>query len=398
MKKSFINKKFLKILILVGLTFNVVNLNASLVKSIIDAPKNALFGVVDFVKEIPVELLIVSAAMFAATALVIKVKLDRDKEKALCSKQIMENCLLCGKSNEDCQCNLLQKVNYVFLRYGLHETIRYYNGWYKGRDSNWLEKRIKSVILKINDINMKFVIENNVLSLLHIACLHGHEPIIKWLVEDMFVDVNVFDSNGFSASQMLKFAASNYRKIGTVVGEKLDSFNNIFRAEIDSLLLDKKLELQQKLLDSINSFIVIIERHNKDKKNSIIYSSVKSKFKYITKLIKSKETPGFAKQLVLPDLISIHEVYPEIVSFEDIKYFYKYVAFNYTFLNDERFAKAVEFAKIKEIKDICARTVDQAREVYKEENKGLKFTNYTDFYENSANTTYFYETVTYTYY
>jgi hypothetical protein len=101
----------------------------------------------------------------------------------------------------------------------------------------------------------------------------------------------------------------------------------------------------------------------------------------IKKLIGGKQVPGFAKQLIMPDLIIIHEKFKEFISDNDIADFYKHIAFNYTFLNDDRFVKAVEFAKNKDIKDIYGRTVVQAREVYKEGNKDLKCECCSSFYE-----------------
>jgi len=85
-------------------------------------------------------------------------------------------------------------------------------------------------------------------------------------------------------------------------------------------------------------------------------------------LMKNPKTPGYAKQLVMSDLVYIHEKDCQIFSEKNIIDFYKQVIFNYTFLNDDRFRKAVIFAGKRNIKDMNGKTVLQAYAQYGQDN------------------------------
>ena len=76
--------------------------------------------------------------------------------------------------------------------------------------------------------------------------------------------------------------------------------------------------------------------------------------------------------MIISDLVFIYENFHNLITEKDMRTFYAYIAFNYTFLHDVRFLKAVEFAKARDLVDTYGRTVVQANEIYKKENKNMK--------------------------
>ena len=84
----------------------------------------------------------------------------------------------------------------------------------------------------------------------------------------------------------------------------------------------------------------------------------------------------------MSDLVFIHKQFPKALKEKDIVAFYKKIAFNYTFLHEEIFEGAVEFAQEKNIKDIYGRTISQALEIYNEKNKCVKCENCLRLFED----------------
>ena len=350
--RKIIKNRFLNILILAGLAFNVANVNAFSAKNANEVSQSAFKSFIESVKSDPVSFL-VGATICAAIAsgLVAFVVSEANKNQAqkdAYDKKLKETCIVCDKANKECSCDLLEKIKHVFEANGFIETKEYIDGNFSKRYCNWLTKEIKSVILKINNINMKFNYKGDSEStILHIACDYGHEPIIKWLVEDMFININSINNKGLTASKILKRKQLFFAgKIG-IIGENFTSAYDFF-SRIDECFLDKKEELQNELLDCVK-IVKSLLRDNKTQEGlKLIAPDVRSKLGYIRKLIESKKTPGFAKQLVMSDLIFIHQNFKEFICEKAIIDLYKHIAFNYTFLNDSRFASALAFAESKD--------------------------------------------------
>lgn len=408
-KLNFFDHIFLKIffksLLALSLFFGVTNINAVSLKDVIYAPKKICKGAMDYFESSP-DLMLGTAitgffvAITAATALSIylidlKIKAEDRKERDIFNKEIESKCVVCGKINEKCTCDLLQKLTYAFVRHGTNEKISYYNGWYTGRSSKWLTTRIKSVILKMQDVNMRFDPEGENFTLLHIACYYGHEEIIKWLIEHMFVEIDVCNKAGITPNQLFKSRISYSRKKGLAVGEKSDSSVDLLYSKADGLLIDNKINLQQILFDDIESLKNLFGRYEDDNSNSDILSAIKSKINKIKNSFKDFAVPGFSKQLVLGDLVEMHKKYDKFIDQKLILDLYKSVVFNYTFLNDKRFEKALAFAQEKNIVDICSKTVEQEKSLYSPENKGLKSFTCNDYRETNYTTTYYYKDVIY---
>lgn len=388
--KILVKNKLINSILFLSLVLSFSNAKAFSVGDIINGPKKLFGKIFDACKEYPefaaiaaFETLMVSAIIAFA---VMEFRGNNRKRQAI-SDEIAQKCIMCGKLNQECSCDLLEKLNFAFLRYGSHETVKYFNDVYQGRFSKWLKNRIKSVILKMNDVNMRFEKDGYSFTLLHLACYHKHEEIVKWLIEEMFVDPNAIDSNGVSASQVFRKEVSDSKKKGVIVGENLDSSRDILFGEANGFLVECRIELQRDLLDKVANLENVLRR-NKEIEKSLMSRLVKEKLSGIRKSIEAKEVPGFAKQLIIPELIKISKKFPDFVSENYIVWFYRYIAFNYTFLNDKKFVPAVEFAKNLEIKDMYGRTIDQAGEVYRQENKGIKCPNCDHFYETDFATTY----------
>jgi len=372
---TIIKKKSLKIIIIASFIFNIANINTFTAKEVLKAPTKIIQKSIDWIKKNKEIFMGGSMGTFTISAFItLTAMVLVGRQKAFRDKILRDTCIYCNKLNNYCECQLSEKIEYVFKKYNITETTKYVNNVYSGTYYSWKPKKIKSVLSKINDINAKLTQGHtlNGLTPLYIACSFGNMPIIKWLVEDMFADINIKSANGIYPSEILKGLVSYCRSKSFSIDKHANSIEDFLASEIDLLFLEKKALLQQELLDHLEGAKnIVIDRKSRQYEELISYN-VGEKLYKAKKLIYSKKTPGFAKQLSMPILVFIHETYPECITEKEIKTLYKYIAFNYTFLNDARFEKAVEFAKDKKLQDIYGRTVSQAYKIYDETNKNSK--------------------------
>jgi len=360
---NIIKNRCLKLFVIASLSLNAVNTNSFSIRNLGNFLTKQKNNVANWCRKNP-EVVELSISVAAITAFVAGVIGLVEWSKRRYNKKLKNACILCDELNENCKCNLGEKILYTFRRYSFTKVNVYYENIPVNSYCRWRTKEIVAVLSKIHDINMKFPTEDNAFTILHLACIYGHKPITKWLVDEMFVDISIPDNHGNLASDILEKHTSLFQRKINNPQYKDDLF---YRSDI--YFLKKRMKIQEKFLDTVKTLQMLAKQNDLDKKSS---SEVKAKLKEIKKAIYSKKTPGFAKQLALPDLIAIHKKIPTYITEKNIKTFYKYVAFNYTFLHDTRFSRAVEFAEANGITDIYKRTVEQARQVYKAENKGVK--------------------------
>ena len=372
-----IKNKFLKLILVMSAFFSITKIYTFSIGSLFGAQKNRNFN---WCKKNPEVVIVGVGAVILGVPFAFYCL-----KNILYEKRLRSHCIRCNKENKECSCSLLEKMSYVFGSYGYLRVEKYNNNnRHICRYCRWKTKEIKAELSKINNINIKFPIGSNFTTALHFACQYGHGPIIRWLVENMFVDISIRDGFGALPGDILKNKVPYYRRKDL---NTFDCDDKLF-CDVDRFFLEKKMEQQKKLFSYVQNLLVLLKEYNFHN-TSDIYSILKK----IKKLFYSKRTPGFAKQLIMPDLVLIHKNFSTFVTEKDIRAFYRYIAFNYTFLHDTRFLTAVEFAKSKDFKDIRGRTIQEAEQVYKEENKGIKTGNPFSFFSflniddilNSAN-------------
>jgi len=206
----------------------------------------------------------------------------------------------------------------------------------------------KEVLEGLDDINKHFngfYINNNRTSLHYISDLRML-TVVKWMVEEKFANVMAVNGNGNTARVALPGWLLIYNRIRQYLQNKENEHQDLV-ARVNLLKND--------LLDD-NDRPKIVRQE--------IIDGVPQRFQEIRALIGNPGIPGYAKQLVLPKLVTLHNAHNNLFAEDDIRALFDHVAFNYSFLNDQQFKPAVEFALDKNLQDIDGKTILEAAAVH----------------------------------
>jgi len=263
-------------------------------------------------------------------------------------------------------------VNPLFYFYiTVAHPIDFFTGWWTFNVNSNYEKfsrackylfnrRAKSMLNNVDDINAVFGESDRNREgwrPLHIAAYWGNLNIVRWLIEEKFADVRVLDARGRDASF---HANGSWARVGGA-----PTSNIFFGSDFDKTrsYLQEAQNKHQELVNKVAELRGLDERVL-DRESEAVEQEVERRMHEIKNLMQDRKTPGYAKQLVMSDLVRLHQQYPLVITQEDILGFYKKIAFNYVFLRDDQFRGAIEFAFRYNITDRDGNTVLQASSKY----------------------------------
>jgi len=209
----------------------------------------------------------------------------------------------------------------------------------------------KTVLENFNNINVHFAHRGEQKTPLHIIARdtgylrtwYTRKPrltLAKWMVEEKFANITAVDATGLTPRQTI---SAPY-----VAGAFAAGFN-----DIRQYLQDKEHQ-QQDLVDRVNT----LKNHLDNNPTQEIINNLRISFQDIANIISDPETPGYAKMLVLPQLIQLWTDHNavcrqnNICTHDDIISLYQFIEFNHSFLHEQAFRPAVAFAHRHKILDM----------------------------------------------
>ena len=332
---------FLRLLIVLTFACNTVDVKAFSIKELFNKKKQTvgcLKRVTDCILQNPADFL-VGTVFLGILSIAAYYGLIR----------IRTHCFCCGRKHSDCTCLPYDRIANVLNNHSIMRKDHYTKYHIKTHSTyEWKTKEIKITLSRLNNINC-----DGSFALLR-ACQIGHASIIKWLIEEQFADITSIErfKAVYEAIGQENISRS-LRLLIFIVGH--GSIQTLQKSG-DPTLLQRKAEIHNQVVATVAELTTLLDQVDQEDNDQ----QVQEKLQNIKKLINSKATPGFSKQLVLSDLVSLHKQYPRVITEKNIKQFYKKVAFNYTFLEDNRFRGARDFAKNNNIRDIFGRTILQS--------------------------------------
>ena len=197
-------------------------------------------------------------------------------------------------------------------------NLSYYDKLIAAINSGYVDL-IKQVLESYQNINMHFPDTGN--TPLHTITASTlltwkRNELIKWMVEEKFADVTAINNTGETPRQ----SAFYQYQLGRLQNKET----------AHALLVTQVEQIKQ------------LAKENQDSYQNLL--NVKN-------LIQSHRVPGYTKMLVLPKIIELLKENQNFYTDDEIAYFYQQIEFNLPFLEEEQFRPAVEYARIRNIKD-----------------------------------------------